>query len=327
MTRSTTYFLFVVMCLVWGLTWIAIKTGIAAVPPLFFAGTRFVAAGILLLAWERLAERRRAFSAPPRAGSLRAVRREDWRSMLVASLLVIAATYSLLFWGMQHVASGLSAVLNLALMPVGLFAIGLAYGEERFSLRRLVAIAIGIVGLAVLFRPESGGRDRFELWGMAAIIGGTLAYCWGSVLSRKLLRIYSPEFVSGTTCLVGGIVLIGLALVVEPIGRDTLAAFAAPAVIASWLFLVLFGSLAAFTIYMRLVRDWGATQAGLYAFVSPAIAVAVGVFISGERVRTTELIGMLIMLAATWFALSRPAVERPEQALLAVPVRKGRRGF
>src|SRR5882724_2536795 len=99
MSRSTTYLLFVVMCLVWGLTWIAIKTGIAVVPPLFFAGTRFVAAGVLLLAWERFAERR-AGSAPPRAGSLRAVRREDWPAMLVASLLVIAATYSLIFWGM-----------------------------------------------------------------------------------------------------------------------------------------------------------------------------------------------------------------------------------
>ena len=78
---------------------------------------------------------------------------------------------------------------------------------------------------------------------------------------------------------------------------------------------------------MRLVRDWGATQAGLYAFVSPAIAVAVGVFISGERVRATELLGMLIMLAATWFALSRPAVERPENPVLAVPVGKARRDF
>jgi drug/metabolite transporter (DMT)-like permease len=297
------------MCLVWGLTWIAIKTGIAAVPPLFFAGTRFVAAGILLLAWERFADPRRA-SAPPKPRAMRTVRREDWRPMLVASLLVIAATYSLLFWGMQHVTSGLSAVLNLALMPVGLFAIGLAYGEERFTLRRLIAIAVGIVGLAVLFRPESGGRDSGELWGMAAIIGGTLAYCWGSVLSRPLLRVYSPELVSGATCLIGGIVLVGFALAVEPIGRGTLAGFVVPAVAASWLFLVLFGSLGAFTIYMRLVRDWGATQAGLYAFVSPAIAVAVGVAVSGERVRATELLGMLIMLAATWFALSRPAAEK-----------------
>jgi drug/metabolite transporter (DMT)-like permease len=318
MTRSTTYLLFAIMCLVWGLTWIAIKTGIATIPPLFFAGTRFIAAGILLLAWERFTGHRDA-TATPRAGALRAVRRADWQAMFLASLLVIAATYSLLFWGMQHVASGLSAVLNLALMPVGLFAIGLAYGEERFSVRRLIAIAIGIVGLAVLFRPESGGRDSGELWGMAAIIGGTLAYCWGSVLSRPLLRIYSPELVSGATCLVGGIVLIGLALAIEPIGRDTLAAFAAPAVIASWLFLVLFGSLAAFTIYLRLVRDWGASQAGLYAFVSPAIAVAVGVLISGERVRATELLGMLIMLAATWFALSRPTA-----SLAATPRPKSR---
>ena len=80
----------------------------------------------------------------------------------------------------------------------------------------------------------------------------------------------------------------------------------APPVFAGWLFLVVFGSLVAFTIYLRLVRDWGASRAGLYAFVSPAIAVATGVLVSGERLRPSELVGMAIMLLATWFALSRP---------------------
>jgi drug/metabolite transporter (DMT)-like permease len=292
--------LFAVMSLIWGLTWIAIKTGVTAVPPLFFAGTRFVAAGLLLLAWAHLA-------GNGATGQHKAVCREDWAKLLVATLLMIVATYALLFWGMAHVASGLASVINLALTPVALFGIGLAYREERFSARRALGIAIGIVGLAVLFRPGGGGRDAAELWGMAAIIGGTLAYAWGSVLSRKLLRIYSPVRISGLTTLIGGSALTGFALLVEPIDRAAIAALATPGVAASWLFLVLFGSLVAFTVYLRLVRDWGASRAGLYAFVSPAIAVAVGVVLAGETLHASDLVGMVIMLAATGFAMGGAA--------------------
>ncbi len=304
--------LFAAMSLIWGLTWIAIKTGVGVIPPLFFAGTRFVAAGILLLAWAHLA-------GNDPAGAPSSIRREDWAKLLVATLLMIIATYALLFWGTAHVASGLASVINLALTPVALFGIGLAYGEERFSFRRVLAIAIGIVGLAVLFRPAAGGRDMAELWGMAAIIGGTIAYCWGSVLSRKLLRIYSPIRLSGVTTLIGGLALTGIALAIEPIDRATLVAFAAPGVAASWLFLVLFGSLIAFTVYLRLVRDWGASRAGLYAFVSPAIAVAVGVVLAGETLRASDLLGMLIMFAATGFAMGGgpapvPVLSRPRDA-------------
>src|SRR5258708_16026280 len=201
MKRSPAYPLFLVMCVVWGVTWIAIKIGVASIPPLLFAGTRFTVAGAILLAWQAVAAHRRA--APLQ------IRRGDWRGMLIVSLLVIVATYSLLFWGMRHVASGLAAVLNLAFMPIALFAIGLAYGEERFTTRQLVAVALGIVGLVLLFRPaSSAGRDGGELWGMAAILGGTLAYCWGSLLTRKLLRAYPPLLCSGVTCLPAGLLLL-----------------------------------------------------------------------------------------------------------------------
>ena len=294
MTRGTGTMLFIVMCLIWGLTWLAIKTGIERVPPLFFAGTRFAVAGAILLAWGYAAGERPAFS------------RADWRAFFVATLLLIVVTYSLLFWGMQHVASGLAAVINLALTPTALLALGLAYGEERFSLRQTIAIILGIAGLVVLFLPGGGSSAGAEPWGIAAIVGGTVAYAWGSVLSRPLLRRYSPIFVSAVTCLLGGAILIAIALILEPIGGDTLLALAAPAVLASWLFLVLIGSLVAFTIYLRLVRDWGTARAGLYAFVSPAIAVVVGIVVSGERPRASDFFGMAIMLAATWFALGRP---------------------
>jgi drug/metabolite transporter (DMT)-like permease len=297
MRRGTAISLFLLMCAVWGLTWIAIKIGVASIPPLLFAGTRFTIAGAILLAWQCRAARRDGVV-------LFGIRKADWVGMLFVSLLVIVATYSMLFWGMRNVASGLAAVLNLASMPIAIFAIGLAYGEEKFTTRQLVAVALGIVGLVVLFRPTgSAGRDNGELWGMAAIVGGTIAYSWGSVLSRKLLRAYDPVLVSGITCLTGGLTLTALSIMLEPINASTLQRFLSPSVAASWLFLVIFGSLAAFTIYLRLVRDWGTTKASMYAFVSPVIAVLVGIVLSGETAQTSDFVGMAMMLAATGFAL------------------------
>src|SRR4030095_2433045 len=110
MTPSKLQALFAAMCLIWGVTWIAIKIGIAAVPPLFFAGTRLAAAGALLLLWLWLC----------RAALRR--RRRDAAPLALSAALVIVGTYGFLFWGMQHVSSGLSAIINLSLMPAMLYS-------------------------------------------------------------------------------------------------------------------------------------------------------------------------------------------------------------
>ena len=298
------YLMFTVMCLIWGMTWIAIKTGVTAVPPVFFAGSRFIAAGLLMLAWRRV------------HGGPMAFPRRDWPRQLVLATLMIAATYGFLFWGMQHVASGLSAVINLALIPIGLLAIGLAYGAEHYSHRRAAAVALGVIGLVVLFGPAGAVRgDPLEPWGMAAIVAGTLAYCWGSVLSRPLVRAHGPLLVSGLSTLVGGAMLIGLALLIEPVDREALAAYARPEVLAGWLFLVLFGSLVAFTIYLRLLRDWGPLRAGLYAFISPVIAVALGAVVFAEAFGPVEALGSVLMLGAAWLALTRSVSPSTDAAL------------
>jgi drug/metabolite transporter (DMT)-like permease len=292
----TARLLFVAMCAIWGMTWIAIKTGVEAVPPVFFAGSRFVAAGLLMLAWCRL-----------RGGPI-ALPVRDWPRQVLLAVLMIAATYGFLFWGMQHVASGLSAVLNLALIPIALLAIGLAYGAERYSHRRAASVALGVLGLIVLFEPAGAARsDPLEPWGMAAIVVGTLAYCWGSVLSRPLVQAHGVVLISGLATLIGGTLLVALGLAIEPLNRDLMAAYVRPEVLAAWLFLVLFGSLVAFTIYLRLLRDWGPLAAGMYAFVSPVIAVGLGSLIFAEAFGPVEALGSLLMLGAARLALSRTA--------------------
>ena len=284
---------FAVMATIWGLTWIAIKIGVDALPPFLFASTRLLAAGtfLLLLARYRGAD----LSTTGFRGRI-----------LAASVLVNTVTYGMLFWGMQYIPSGLSSVVNLALIPVGLFTIGLAAGEETYSSRKVGAIALGVLGLIVLFLPKlSFEGNGLALAGMAALVVGTLAYCWGSILSRPLLRTLPPLALSGWLTLVGGAGLLVIALAFEPVDTKTLSAFLSLPVAASWLFLVLGGSIVAFTLYLRLLRDWGPTRAGLYAFVSPIIAVALGVFVFDEPFGVYEILGAILMLFAAAVAMRR----------------------
>ena len=282
--------LFALMCLIWGLTWIAIKTGVEALPPLTFAAWRFLAAGALLL----------ALAGPGK--SARLLGRQPLR-LVAAALLVNTACYGFLFWGMGFVSSGLSAVVNLALIPVGLFGLGVLLRQETFTRRQAAALLIGVGGLGLLFRPRlelAGNAD--ELYGLAAIVAGTLAYCLGSLLARPVLEGARPLTVAGLLTFIGGLELLALAALLEPLAELTAADFLTPPVLASWLFLVLGGSLAAFTIYLKLLRDWGPSQAGLYAFVSPLIAVAVGMAVFGEPFGTNEALGSAVMLGAVALA-------------------------
>jgi len=288
---------FGLMCLIWGLTWLAMKAGIATVPPLMFAGTRFVVAGGMLIAFCIA----RGVPLPAaRTGLLR---------LAGVTLLMVVATYGLLFWGMLFVPSGLSAVLDLAIMPVALLIIGALLGEERLDRRRMAAIGTGTIGLLLLFGPKAIGAASGtpgELAGATAILASSVAYAWGSVLARPLLRRCEPEALAGTTLIVGGAVLVLLAVAIEPGATEALYGAWGYQAWLGWLFLVLFGSLVAYTIYLRLLRDWGPVRAGSYAFVSPVIAVLVGIVVLGERITFLDVLGMAAMLAGARLSVPVP---------------------
>ncbi len=132
--------LFALMCLIWGATWLAMKLGVASVPPVFFAGTRFVVAGLVMLLLAGL------------RGEMRRLNRRELSRLTLVQLLMVVLTYAPLFWGIRYVPSGLTAVLDLALMPVSLLGFGIALGEEHWSLGRTAALGFGFAGLAVLTR-------------------------------------------------------------------------------------------------------------------------------------------------------------------------------
>lgn len=291
--------LFVVMCLVWGLTWWPAKVGASQVPPIFLAAARFLIAGALMLAWAG-----RDAAAVPAAARAR---------LVATALLVNTGNYALLFWGIVRAPTGLAAIVNFATIPVFSLLASRWLEGTPMQRRHLAAIAIGTLGLALLFatralgaRGGAAAAAPAELWGLAAIATGTLLYCVGAVLSRPIAAAMPVLALAGWQTLLGGIGLAAVSLALEPVEARHVHALATWPTWPALAFLVGAGSLAGFTIYLRLLRDWGAFRAGLYAFVSPAIAVGVGVVVLSERFGWAEGVGALLMFGAAAIAL-RPA--------------------
>ncbi len=287
--------MFVVLCIVWGSTWIAMKQGTAHVPPAMFSGLRWTTAGIILLAYS-------AF----RDGRLRI----PWHALgpvLLMSVLINSANQLFMLYGLRYVASGLGAVINCALTPLSLLAFAVLNRQERITKRVAMAMALGVVGIFVLFGPAamSGRLDGMALFGAFCIVMGTITYAWGSVMARPYTASMSPYLLAGMINLCGGLQLIPISLIFEPGSVASLNLVWGWVAWSSWLFLLIPASLGASTIFMILVRDWGPSKAGSFAFVSPIIAVFEGLVISGEELHAADALGMALMLVAAWVALRK----------------------
>ncbi len=288
--------LFAFLCVVWGTTWLAMKTGTAEVPPGLFSGLRWSVAGAVL--YGVLALRGERVRVPPRL----------WGRVLLVSVLMISLNAIIMLYGLRHVPSGLAAVISSALTPIAMVGFAAMMGQERFSARHLVALAVGVAGVVVLFGPKAavGSLDTAELLGVAGVVTGNLCYCFSSVLARPLMRTIPPVHLVAVTNLAGGLILLALALPFEPGALEAARLGWSAAAWLSWWYLLLPASLGATIIYFRLVRDWGAGRTGSYAFVSPVVAVLVGIAIAGEAVTLPDLAGMAMMLGAAFLALRKP---------------------
>jgi len=285
--------MFAVLCFVWGTTWLAMKVGIATVPPGLFAGTRWTVAGLALLAWRHASGQR--LGVPLRL-RLR---------LVVVAILMVSLNQVIQLYGLRYVPAGLATVISAALTPVSLLGFGVLAGQERFDRRQALALGLGIAGILVLFGPKAlaGNLGWREVAGAGGVIIGTLCYSAGSVLARPLMRTLPAAEVAGLTNLVGGVLLLVGSLAFEP-GSHTAALghWGWPA-FGAWLYLLLPGSLGATVIYFLLVRDWGPGRTGTYAFVSPVVGVVLAMLLFGERIDVADVLGMTLMLGAAGLAL------------------------
>ena len=160
------------LCLIWGSTWGAIKIGLSDLPPFTFAGVRFVLAATILFGVAAL----RGRSLWPRPG--------EWRFLVVTGTLAFTVNYAGLFWGEQHIPSGQAAVLQATIPGFGLFFAHAYLPGERLSAARVIGALAGLVGVGVIFLHELHASGKMALWGSAAVVLGAASVSWSNVLVK-----------------------------------------------------------------------------------------------------------------------------------------------
>jgi len=274
---------FAAVYLIWGSTYLAIRFAIETMPPLLMAAVRFLIAGGALYAWVRLRG-----EAPPR--------RDHWRAAAVVGGLMLLGGNGAVVWAEQVVPSGLTALL-VAMVPLWMVLLDwLRPRGVRPAPLVLVGLALGLGGLAFLVGPQHIlGGGQVDPRGAVVLALGCLSWSFGSVYSRHARLPASPLLGTAMEMLAGGVLLLAAAAI-----RGELAAVQPAAVsLRSTLalaYLVVFGSLVAFSAYVWLLRVTTPARASTYAYVNPVVAMLLGWALAGEPLtpRTLLAAGVIV---------------------------------
>ncbi|TAG25352.1 MAG: drug/metabolite exporter YedA [Burkholderiales bacterium] len=292
--------------LVWGSTYLAIRFALVSLPPFFQMGSRFIVAGVLLMAFLKL----RGEKAPNFQKESNASDAEPWywRNALVIGTLMLGGGMGLVGVASQTIGSGLIATF-IAIVPMMVALIGLPFGKRPSKLE-IVGMLIGFGGVIFLVQGKSFSVSTV---GLLAMFGATLSWSVGSVLQTTKLPLAPGPMGFASEMLCGGAVLLAISLAVgEKISwpLDTRALLA-------WGYLVVFGSLVAFSAYLFLLANVSPALATSYAFVNPVIALLLGAWLGGEVVQKSEwlacgviLFGVLMFFAAR---LKSPSQDAPKK--------------
>jgi len=274
---------FAIIYFVWGSTFLAIRIGVREVPPFLLAAMRFAVAGLVLYIWSRVQGER----SPSR---------REWTSVVMLAVLIFVCDYGMLFWAEQRVPSGVAAVM-MATIPVftALAEITLLR-TQRLTMRLALALLIGVAGVAVLVSNSLNlGGPPIDRRGAAALVFAAMGWSLASVLTLKLPLPSSKVMNSGAQMLAGG-VLLGLASGL----LGEFQQFHAQAVsLRAWVslaYLIVAGSIIAFTAYIWLLHRESPTKVGTYAYVNPVVAVLLGYFLGGEALGARTVLGTLFVL-------------------------------
>lgn len=292
---------FAIIYFVWGSTFLAIRIGVREVPPFLLAAVRFLIAGVVLYGW-MLAQGERSPSA------------RHWSSAFVLALLIFVLDYGLLFWAEQRVPSGIAAVM-MAIIPVFMALSEIIFlRTQRLTLRLAFALLVGIGGVAVLMSHSLNlGGAPIDSAGALALIVAAMSWSAASALTRKLPLPPSKVMSSGTQMLAGGVLL---ALTSAALGefRNFHLSTVSRGAWLSLLYLIVAGSIVAFTAYVWLIHHESPTKVGTYAYVNPVVAVLLGYLFGGEPLGVRTILGTLFVLISVVVITTLPA-SKPVRSL------------
>jgi drug/metabolite transporter (DMT)-like permease len=284
-TSRRAYLAFVIVCLVWGTTYLAIRIALETIPPLLMAGFRWVAAGSILA----IALKLRGETLP---------RPSTWPTLTLLGVLLLGFGNGGVVWSEQTISSGLAAVLVAAcpFWMVGLDA--LLPGGAKLTPRKLAGLVVGFLGIVLLVWPEIrlGESGRTFLQGVVACQIACVGWAVGSIYARKRGHAEAREenvlATAAFEMLFGGIVLLIAGLLYREAAH---LAFSTRTVVAL-LYLIFFGAIGGFTAYAYALKHMPVASVSLYAYVNPIIAVVLGTLVLKEPFTVRMAIAAAVVL-------------------------------
>lgn len=276
---------FAIIYFIWGSTYLAIRVGVLQMPPFLMAGIRFSVAGLALWTWMRL------------QGTPSLTRRE-WRNATVLGSLMFLMDYACLFWAEQRVPSGIAAVI-IAIIPVCITVLEIVFLRTlRLTLRLGAGLLVGVIGVGVLMNPwASLGEAPLDRRGAIALLVASLGWSIGTIMSRRMVLPASKAMSAAAQMLTGGVLLLVLAAVAGEFA-DFHPRNISGAAWFSLVYLIIAGSIVAYTAYMWLLHYESPTKVGTYAYVNPIVAVALGASIGGETIGRRTILGSALILVS-----------------------------
>ncbi len=272
---------FLAIYLIWGSTYLAIRYAVETIPPLYTAGFRHLCAGTILLTWALLKGMRPTWP--------------QIRASVVIGFFFFLLGHGSLHWAERIVPSGHAALL-IAVEPIFVFVLSSAAARTwKLNGMLLSGILLGLVGVGILVRgTESGHASTF---GSMVILFGAFAWSMGIIYSRRSHLSGNPLLLSALSLLAGAVMLIVTATVageahgfsISQVTRKSWLAFA---------YLVLFGSVIAFTTYNWLLEHYSPTLVATHTYVNPVVAVFLGWTFGGESLTTRVAIAAALVVMA-----------------------------
>ena len=278
--------LYVMLCLIWGSTWLVIKVGYGGLGPFNVAALRFFLAGVVTI------------PIVPLIGARWPSNRAEWTLIVWVGLILFAADYGLVYWGEQFLDSGLTSIL-FALLP--LVTIGFAHlyvPDDRITPRKLAGTVVAFLGIVALF----GERVRFDPAGlgpMLAIVGSTVCAAAAGVATKVHGAAIHPAALNAPAMLIGA---AALALASLAVGDG----FLLPRDASTWTaiaYLAVAGSVITFLGYFTLLKTWTVTSLSFISVFTPAIALILGFVFLDERPTLWTAAGAALILGGVALAL------------------------
>lgn len=299
---------FVTLCVVWSSTWLAIKIGLRDLPPISYAGIRFVIAIVALLAVS--------------IGRSRLLPRSRAESIILAftGVLMFSVNYGLLFWGELHVSSGLAAVLQATIPIFGMMFAHLMLPDEPMHWQRLSGAFLAVAGVAVICARLLNFNGMMAFWGGLGIVVGAAGAAFSNVLLKQRPIQLGPAMIAAWQMIFGTVPLLVLGWMIE--GNPIRFHWTAMSIFCL-LYLAIIGSALTFLLLYWLLPQMQATNLQTVSLITPPGAVMLGWLLGGETFPLWSLLGAGLVLAGVWIIFRKAGpdrvAQRREEASGAIP--------